>query len=74
MRHHRHHLLEQGSTGDAVVALQECLNQIGYDLDVDGIFGHGTHVAVRDFQRNNDLDADGIVGPHTWDALASALG
>jgi peptidoglycan hydrolase-like protein with peptidoglycan-binding domain len=74
MSQHRHHLLERGSTGEVVEALQEALNAIGYDLDVDGIFGHDTQVAVRDFQNNNDLDVDGIVGPDTWDAIYSALG
>lgn len=74
MRHYRSHLLENGSEGDAVAALQEGLNAIGYDLDVDGIFGHNTSRAVRDFQSNNGLDVDGIVGPDTWTALIDALG
>ena len=74
MRHYRNHLLERGSSGDAVPALQEGLNAVGYDLDCDGIFGHDTEHAVRNFQSNNDLDVDGIVGPDTWNALIDALG
>lgn len=61
--------LQHGSEGDHVAALQEALNGQGYDLEVDGIFGDATYAAVRDFQANNELDVDGIVGPDTLDAL-----
>ncbi len=39
------------------------------DLDVDGIFGPKTEAAVRDFQQNENLSTDGIVGKQTWTAL-----
>jgi peptidoglycan hydrolase-like protein with peptidoglycan-binding domain len=39
------------------------------DLEVDGIFGPRTEAAVRDFQRNENLSVDGIVGRQTWTAL-----
>jgi peptidoglycan hydrolase-like protein with peptidoglycan-binding domain len=39
------------------------------DLDVDGIFGSKTEAAVRDFQQNENLAVDGIVGTQTWTAL-----
>lgn len=61
--------LQHGSEGDLVVALQEALNEAGYELDVDGIFGDGTEAAVRDFQSSNDLSVDGVVGPDTFAAL-----
>jgi peptidoglycan hydrolase-like protein with peptidoglycan-binding domain len=61
--------LQHGSEGDLVAALQEALNEQGYDLAVDGIFGEGTDAAVRDFQAESDLDVDGIVGPDTLAAL-----
>jgi hypothetical protein len=38
-------------------------------LDVDGIFGPNTEAAVRDFQQNENLSVDGIVGKQTWTAL-----
>ncbi len=61
--------LQNGSEGDLVSALQEALNNEGYDLEVDGIFGDGTEAAVRDYQSNNDLSSDGIAGPDTRTAL-----
>lgn len=35
----------------------------------DAIFGPDTEAAVKQFQTDNGLTADGIVGPRTWDAL-----
>ena len=35
----------------------------------DGIFGAGTESALKAFQRDHGLNADGICGPLTWDAL-----
>lgn len=36
---------------------------------VDGIWGTKTNKAVLAFQKDKGLDADGIVGAKTWDAL-----
>ena len=41
----------------------------GYQLAVDGVFGAGTLAAATDFQRQNRITADGIVGPTTWRTL-----
>ncbi len=62
-------ILRQGSRGGFVVALQYLLNQYGYNLSTDGIFGSGTAKAVQQFQTNNNLTTDGIVGRNTWQAL-----
>ena len=61
--------LRQGSRGGFVVALQYLLNQYGYNLSTDGIFGSSTAKAVQQFQTNNNLTLDGIVGRNTWQAL-----
>jgi g-D-glutamyl-meso-diaminopimelate peptidase len=60
-------LLSLGSRGPNVKLVQSLLNRIGYNAGpVDGIFGVLTQQAVIQFQRNNALKADGIVGPRTW--------
>ena len=62
-------LLRSGSQGNFVYLLQFILNQYGYNLTVDGIFSSRTLNAVRDFQRNNSLSVDGLVGTNTWRTL-----
>ena len=58
-----------GSQGSDVTELQKLLNKNGYTLDEDGIFGDKTQAAVKDYQKKNNLDVDGIVGNNTWGAL-----
>jgi hypothetical protein len=62
-------LVRQGSRGSDVAELQRRLNDQGFELTADGIFGRRTDAAVRAFQQQNALDVDGIVGPLTWSAL-----
>ncbi|SRR6266545_4198772 len=54
---------------DEVKELQRLLNQDGFQLTVDGLFGRDTETAVKRFQRDQGIDDDGIVGPLTWGAL-----
>ena len=61
--------LRLNSSGNFVVILQYLLNSFGYNLDVDGKFGVRTKNAVIDFQKNNSLSQDGIVGRNTWNKL-----
>jgi hypothetical protein len=58
-----------GSTGHAVRGVQRQLNKYGYKLTVGGVFGEATDVTVRDFQRQNGLVVDGVVGQNTWRTL-----
>lgn len=60
-----------GSQGSDVRTLQELLNQNGYGLSVDGIFGAKTQQAVKDYQKAKGLAVDGIVGKNTWGALTA---
>ena len=61
---------QQGKTGQEVRALQRLLrDKFGYAISVDGIFGPDTANAVKDFQSDYGLTADGIVGPLTWQKL-----
>lgn len=65
--------LQEGSTGTAVVTLQNDLDQLGYNLSQDGIFGPATRTAVVSFQARHGLVQDGVVGPLTWAAIDAAL-
>lgn len=69
-------ILRYGSKGAAVKSLQEKLIKLGYDLSPDGAdgdFGMKTLAAVRKFQYEHGLTADGEVGPQTEKVLDNAL-
>ncbi len=59
------------SKSDSVVLLQSLLIKAGYDISADGAFGPMTKAAVMDFQKENKLVVDGIVGQKTWRTLLS---
>ena len=64
----------QGPPG-AVSRLQHIFNDFAKAdddpriFDESGVFGPKTNDAIREFQRNNGLQVDGIVGKNTWKAL-----
>jgi N-acetylmuramoyl-L-alanine amidase len=61
---------ERPMRGDDVTGLQERLLELGYDAGpADGIFGPGTEIGLRAFQRDYGLTADGTCGPATLRAL-----
>jgi peptidoglycan hydrolase-like protein with peptidoglycan-binding domain len=60
-------LIKKGSTGQPVKDFQQGLKDLGYDPGpVDGVFGTKTENAVKQFQSDKGITADGIVGPITW--------
>ena len=60
-----------GSRGEEIKRIQEALatNTTFGRLAIDGIFGRYTSEAVKQFQKDNWLVVDGIVGPCTLAAL-----
>lgn len=69
-------LLKNGMEGADVKELQADLIRLGYDCGqwgVDGDFGDATELAVKAFQRDHGLAADGECGPKTCAALEKAL-
>lgn len=67
-------VLQEGSTGDDVKALQKNLNTIlGTKLKADGDFGLATQKAVILFQTRYGLSADACVGPLTAAKIDSIL-
>lgn len=66
--------LRKGSSGEYVTLVQTKLIQLGYaeylmPYGIDGKFGARTESAVKAFQRDRGLKADGIVGEKTFAAL-----
>lgn len=62
--------LRKGDQGTEVVAMQLALVELGYLTGAsDGNFGTGTQTAVKNFQKDNGLDADGIAGKMTLEKL-----
>ena len=57
-------LLKVGSNGLLVKELQRALG-----IGADGIFGKGTEASVKQFQKDNNLTVDGLVGSRTWEAI-----
>lgn len=61
--------LSKGSKSTDVRFLQYLLFLHGKSLAFDGVFGAKTQSAVKDFQKESGLDADGVVGVLTWTKL-----
>ena len=67
-------LLRAGMRGDDVAWLQQGLANLGfYTGEVDGLFGDRTIRAVKAFQRECGLPADGMVGTLTRERLEAEL-
>jgi len=64
--------IRKGDAGAIVQTIQQRLKKYGYfDGDVTTNFGSATESAVKAFQKNNGLTADGVVGKETYSLLFS---
>jgi peptidoglycan hydrolase-like protein with peptidoglycan-binding domain len=71
-------VLSRGSSGSVVTALQQGLKRYSTPATdpgpVDGDFGPRTEAAVKAYQQDRGVSADGIVGDQTWWVPAGAAG
>ncbi len=58
-----------GDSGEDIRVVQTRLGVLGYSVEADGIYGQATAGAVRAFQEEHGLEADGLIGPITYRAL-----
>lgn len=66
------HVTSPMMSGRDVFEVQQRLVELGYKLGAqDGAYGPTTAAAVRAFQRDAEIDVDGVVGPQTRQALAA---
>jgi len=69
--------MQFGESSEGVKEIQRALRDLGYQLpisfrktgDADGIFGSETRGVIKQFQHDNGIDEDGIVGRDTMQAL-----
>ena len=64
--------LTLGSSGDDVSQWQAQMASRGWTIQVDGDYGDQSKDVCTKFQVEKGLDADGVVGPLTWDAAWTA--
>lgn len=68
-------VIGKGDNNEDVGTAQKLLNADGYTdpngnpLKVDNDFGGNTAYAVGEFQKNNGLEVDKVIGPKTWAKL-----
>lgn len=65
--------LSFGCKSPSVETMQNLLADVGYELDIDGIFGNETKEVLAKFQEEYKLDVDSICGCQTWKALIEAV-
>lgn len=65
--------LSLNTKSEAVRAMQEALKKLGYySAEITGNFGSKTEAAVKEFQRDYGLTADGVAGTKTLQAINDA--
>ncbi len=67
-------ILQWGAQGDNVYRLQQDLTSLGFDTyGIDGWFGINTYNAVKEFQSEQGLRVDGIIGSATRAELEKCM-
>jgi peptidoglycan hydrolase-like protein with peptidoglycan-binding domain len=61
--------IRRGDQSEAVLAAEELLQLLGFDIVPDDRFTNGTQSIVQQFQRQHGLAADGIIDVDTWRVL-----
>lgn len=65
--------IDEDSTADRIILLQQALRSLGYDLKIDGKLGQETRKVIKRFQKNNGLKQDGIAGEQTLQRIEYLL-
>lgn len=52
--------------GEDVRQWQQRMTEIGFPLDVDGLYGPASRAACVQLQQARGIEVDGVVGPDTW--------
>ena len=64
-----------GTTGDEVLVVEQTLQSLGYFTGTpDTTYDKETAAAVKDFQKENGMKQDGLVGDKTWARLTGLDG
>ena len=66
------YVMQLDDSGPDVEGVQQRLYELGYldnKANIKGVFGEKTEAAVKEFQKKNDLKADGKVGAKTLEML-----
>lgn len=66
-------ILSNGDQGADVERLQGELSQLGYQIQVNGVFDQVTVNVVKKFQQDKNLTVDGVVGAQTGQQIGAAL-
>ena len=66
-------MLKVGDKGPLVEKWQTTLNDIGFPVHVDGIYGNATKEQTSKFQHQCNLKIDGVAGPDTMTAAQAVL-
>lgn len=64
-------MVKFGDNGNLVKWVQYELNEAGYKISIDGVFGTSTLTAVRKFQKSCKITVDGVVGSKTIKKLVA---